>query len=131
MKIKFLFVSFFIFLSLSNAKSQTCNCIIDLDEIAKAKGKSLTAVALAYVLQSQPYMFPIVGGRKVEHLKDNIEALNISFSEEELKSLNSATAFDTGFPHNFIGQRSEDNFLLKNSGHYDYVQPQKPIPGHQ
>lgn len=102
-----------------------------LDKLAKAKGKSITAVALAYVLQRQPYMFPIVGGRRVEHLKDNIEALNISFSEEELSSLNSATEFDTGFPHNFIGQRSEDNFLLKNSGHYDYVQPAKPIPGHQ
>lgn len=30
-------------------------------------------VALAYVMQKTPYVFPVIGGRKVEHLKANIE----------------------------------------------------------
>jgi aryl-alcohol dehydrogenase-like predicted oxidoreductase len=34
-----------------------------------------SSVALAYCLARAPYVFPIVGGRKVEHLQDNIKAL--------------------------------------------------------
>ena len=38
-----------------------------LDEIAQELGlKSPTAVALAYLLAKAPYVFPLVGGRKVE-----------------------------------------------------------------
>lgn len=59
-------------------------------------------VALAYVMQKTPYVFPLVGGRKVEHLLANIEALDISLSEEQIKELESVIPFDLGFPHNFI-----------------------------
>ncbi|KAK0492975.1 hypothetical protein EDD18DRAFT_1357358 [Armillaria luteobubalina] len=31
-----------------------------------------TAIAIAYVMHRTPYVFPIIGGRKVEHLKANI-----------------------------------------------------------
>lgn len=98
-----------------------------LEKLGKAKGKSLSAVALAYVLQSQPYVFPIVGGRKVEHLKDNIEALTIHLSEAEIKDLHDAGQFDIGWPHNFIGQEPGGMFLIKSSGTYDWVEEPKAI----
>jgi len=44
-----------------------------LERLAKEKGTQITSVALAYVMRKAPYVFPIVGGRKVEHLKGNIE----------------------------------------------------------
>ena len=77
------------------------------NEVARAQGKqdgaiSITAVAIAYVLQKTPYVFPIVGGRKVEHLKQNIEALNIALSEEQVKELEETLPFDPGFPHTMI-----------------------------
>jgi aryl-alcohol dehydrogenase-like predicted oxidoreductase len=38
-----------------------------LAKIAEKNGiESVTAVALAYVMSKAPYVFPIVGGRKVE-----------------------------------------------------------------
>jgi len=75
-----------------------------LEEVAKQVGaKSITAVAIAYVMQKTPYVFPIVGGRKIEHLMDNIDALNIALSEEQVKYLESVLPFDLGFPTNFIG----------------------------
>lgn len=38
-----------------------------LSEIAEKHGlKSPTTIALAYVMNKAPYVFPIVGGRKVE-----------------------------------------------------------------
>jgi aryl-alcohol dehydrogenase-like predicted oxidoreductase len=59
-------------------------------------------VAIAYVLQKTPYVFPIIGGRKVEHLKQNIQALDISLSPEQIQRIDNAKPFDLGFPLNFI-----------------------------
>lgn len=47
-------------------------------------------------------MFPIIGGRKVEHLLANIEGLGIKMSEEHIIAIENATPFDKGFPPNLI-----------------------------
>ena len=62
----------------------------------------LLAVAIAYVMQKTPYVFPIIGGRKVEHLHANIEALDITLSEEHIDEIENAHPFDIGFPHNMV-----------------------------
>ncbi|KAL8668018.1 MAG: hypothetical protein Q9168_007106, partial [Polycauliona sp. 1 TL-2023] len=56
-----------------------------LARIAKQKGEgvSITSVALAYAMRKTPYLFPIVGGRKVEHLKANVEALELELEDSE------------------------------------------------
>lgn len=59
-------------------------------------------VAIAYLMQKTPYVFPIVGGRKVEHLIQNLEALDISLSDEQIKYLESIVPFDLGFPSSHI-----------------------------
>ena len=59
-------------------------------------------VAIAYVLHKTPYVFPIIGGRKVEHLKQNIQALNVSLSPEQICRIDNAKPFDIGFPLNMI-----------------------------
>ncbi|KAF9058967.1 hypothetical protein BDP27DRAFT_1239720, partial [Rhodocollybia butyracea] len=48
-------------------------------KVAKDIGaRSISAAATAYVVQKMPYEFPIIGGRKIENLKDNIEALDLT-----------------------------------------------------
>jgi hypothetical protein len=56
-------------------------------------------VAIAYLMQKYPYVFPIVGGRKVEHLQANLEALEISLGPEQITYLESIVPFDKGFPY--------------------------------
>ena len=75
-----------------------------LEEIANRKGKNtlITSVALAYVMHKVPYVFPIIGGRKVDHLKGNIDALGIKLSQEEIDEIDSVEPFDVGFPMNFL-----------------------------
>ena len=53
-------------------------------------------------MQKTPYVFPIVGGRKVEHLNDNIEALSIALTPEQIAFIESILPFDSGFPSNFV-----------------------------
>lgn len=75
-----------------------------LAKVASEHGiESVTAIALAYVLAKAPRVFPIVGGRKVEHLKDNIRALSIKLTDAQIEYLESVKPFGVGFPHDFIG----------------------------
>jgi aryl-alcohol dehydrogenase-like predicted oxidoreductase len=103
-----------------------------LEAVAKRKNTIITSVAQAYVMHKTPYVFPIVGGRTVDHLKANIEALNLSLSEEDIKEIESAVPFDHGFPMSFayLGQTPDhpgEVFLLNMGGTTDYVPEQKPI----
>jgi diketogulonate reductase-like aldo/keto reductase len=59
-------------------------------------------VAIAYLLRKTPYVFPILGGRKVEHLKQNIRALDVLLSPEQIHHIDDAKPFDLGFPHTVV-----------------------------
>lgn len=74
-----------------------------LEEVAKKYDTAITSVALAYVMHKAPYVFPIVGGRKMEHLKGNIEALGLALETEDMDEIEGAAEFDIGFPLNFLG----------------------------
>lgn len=56
-------------------------------------------MAIAYHLHKTPYVFPIVGGRSVANLQKNIEALEITLSQEQMAFLESVLPFDVGFPN--------------------------------
>lgn len=113
-----------------------------LEEVATAKGTLITSVALAYVMHKAPYVFPIVGGRKVEHLKGNIEALGLELTEQEIDEIDAASAFDIGFPMSMLfefmsGKKyntrmtTADVGLLKFAGNIDAVANPAPIKPHK
>ncbi|KAJ4486863.1 aryl-alcohol dehydrogenase [Lentinula lateritia] len=78
-----------------------------LEKLAAEIGvKNISALAIAYVLHKAPYMFPIIGGRKVEHLHSNLEALEISLSKEQMNYLDDLKAFDKGYPSDALGDPS-------------------------
>jgi aryl-alcohol dehydrogenase-like predicted oxidoreductase len=62
------------------------------------------SVAIAYLMQKTPYVFPLIGGRKIEHLLANIEALNTGLSSKQMSSIESITdkTFDLGFPDSMV-----------------------------
>ena len=98
-----------------------------LDKIGKTKNVSLTQIALAYVMAKQPYIFPIVGVRKIEHLQDNIAGLAVHLNEEEIKEIDESYDFELGFPHDFIAQHPSQNVLLQLFGHCDWVEREKSL----
>ena len=53
-------------------------------------------------MQKAPFVFPIIGGRKVEQLLANLEALDILLSDDHLEYLESVIPFDLGFPSSMI-----------------------------
>lgn len=76
-----------------------------LERIASRPGsESIQQIALAYIRSKAPNVFPIVGGRKVSHLEDNIKALDVVLTKEEISSIDSLQQFEPGFPLDFIGE---------------------------
>ena len=65
-------------------------------------------------MQKTPYVFPIVGGRKVEHLVANLEALDLTLEDEHIKYLESILPFDFGFPYSaFVSSQYLTSSLLE------------------
>ncbi|KAJ7443189.1 NADP-dependent oxidoreductase domain-containing protein [Mycena galericulata] len=91
-----------------------------LEKVASEVGaKSISAVAIAYVMQKVPYCFPIIGGRKVEHLMANVGALDIALSPEQIEFLENVFPFDAGFPNSMIGDGSKPNRFMSLAGAFD------------
>lgn len=64
-----------------------------LEQIGVEKGGATPAqIALAWVLAQKPWIVPIPGSRKLEHLDDNLGALDIKLTTEDLESIKSAMA---------------------------------------
>jgi len=103
-----------------------------LEGIAERNKTHLTSVALAYVMQKQPYVFPIVGGRTVDHLKQNLECLSIRLTEKDFEEIEGAIPFDPGFPNAFLyGPKIPQNpgqvWLMNVAGTTDYVPTPEPV----
>ncbi|CAL1697544.1 unnamed protein product [Somion occarium] len=109
----------------SEAQRQVC---LALEKVAEEVGaKSITAVAIAYVMQKIPYVFPIIGGRKVEHLYQNLEALDIALTANHIDYLESILPFDRGFPYNRFGDGSSYERWWNTAGCFDKWPAQEPI----
>ncbi|KAF5498451.1 Norsolorinic acid reductase B [Colletotrichum fructicola] len=110
-----------------------------LERVANAKGASLTDVALAYVTHKAPFVFPIVGGRKLSHIEGNIKGLGTSLNEEDIRMIERSHDFDPGFPHTFLSGTSlfgglprgayhpGDVWLTKLMGNFDWVEATQAI----
>ncbi|KIP07809.1 hypothetical protein PHLGIDRAFT_127405 [Phlebiopsis gigantea 11061_1 CR5-6] len=101
---------------------------LELEKVATDIGaKSITSVAIAYLMQKAPYVFPIIGGRKVEHLYQNLEALELSLSSEQIKALDDIVPFNKGFPFSNFGDGSDYNALFKSAGYFEKWPKQEAI----
>jgi len=93
--------------------------------------ESVTTIALAYVRAKVPNVFPIIGGRKVEHLHDNIKALSIKLTKEQVEFLESHTKFDVGFPMNFVGNDAgitgQSGPITAGLAKIEYITDNKPF----
>jgi len=98
-----------------------------LEKVAKQLGTQITSVALAYVMHKTTHVFPIVGGRTVEHLKGNIAALKLRLDESQIKEIESAVEFDPGFPHSMLGSSAKTNPFIGGAGWLDHVDNLQPI----
>ena len=65
--------------------------VIDLlDRIAAQKNATPAQIALAWLLAQKPWIVPIPGSRKLERLDENLGAVSVHLSEEDLNGIDAA-----------------------------------------
>ena len=103
-----------------------------LAKVAAEHGiESVTAIALAYVLSKAPNVFPLVGGRRIEYLQDNIQALSIRLMDEQVRFLESVKPLDVGYPYNMLGEEprvtGHESMALAPAGKISFVKHPRAI----
>lgn len=61
-----------------------------LESIGAKKGATPTQIALAWLLAQKPWIVPIPGSRRIKHLEDNLGAINIELTPEDLIEIDTA-----------------------------------------
>ncbi len=73
--------------------------VIDLlKEMAEAKGGSVAQLAIAWLLYQPQVTSVILGAKRLEQLEDNLGAVSIEFSPEELQKLDEASRLPVEYP---------------------------------
>jgi aryl-alcohol dehydrogenase-like predicted oxidoreductase len=70
-------------------------------QVATQLGRSSAQIALAWLLHRPEPIIPIIGTRKIPQLHDNLAALEVKLSSDQLRVLDEASAISLGFPHEF------------------------------
>jgi aryl-alcohol dehydrogenase-like predicted oxidoreductase len=75
-------------------------------EVAGELGVTPSQVAIAWTTHRSTAVLPIVGARRVDQLRDNLGALDVTLTPDLAARLDEATGFSPGFPTEFIDQTS-------------------------
>jgi aryl-alcohol dehydrogenase-like predicted oxidoreductase len=76
-----------------------------LARIAKRRETTQAATALAWLLAKPVVSTVIVGARTVEQLDENLRAMDVKLSSDEVKELDDASAPGWEYPYDFIGRQ--------------------------
>ena len=63
-----------------------------LGEIAKRKKATLAQIALAWLLAQKPWIVPIPGTTKLDRLEENVEAVEIELTRDDLREIESTAS---------------------------------------
>ncbi len=70
--------------------------------IARETGRTASQVALRWVNQKPAVTAAIIGASKPHQVEDNLGAVGWSLTEDQMRRLDEASAFDPGYPYTFI-----------------------------
>ena len=88
-----------IYKSINNENLRIAGEVIN---VAEEIGKTPSQVALNWVRQQRGVIIPIIGAKTEKQLKDNLECLNFTLSENHMTQLSETSKIDMGFPHDFL-----------------------------
>lgn len=81
-------------------------------DIAAELGCEPSHVALNWVRAQAPHIIPIIAGRNVHQIEDNLAALNHSLPAAQLAQLHEISQIELGFPHEFLAGEAVRNMFF-------------------
>lgn len=83
--------------------------IIDVMEpIAKSKNVSVAQIALAWLLHQPAVTSVIIGAKNIEQLTQNLNAVDVQFTEDELKNLDEVSKLTKEYPAWMLERQGHD-----------------------
>ena len=73
-----------------------------VQQVADEIGGTPSQVALAWIRAQSPALIPIIAGRRVSQIIDNLACLDIALSGEQLRQLDAISRTPRGFPLDFL-----------------------------
>lgn len=73
-------------------------------KVAAELGTTPSRAAVAWTLRNPAVTAPIVGARTVAQLEDNLGALDVDLTDEQVAVLDAVSAVDLGFPDDFLAR---------------------------
>jgi aryl-alcohol dehydrogenase-like predicted oxidoreductase len=70
--------------------------------VAQELERTPAQVALAWTLLNPIVTSPIIGARTLAQFQDNVRALDVEFSGDQIERLQEVSRIDMGFPHQFL-----------------------------
>jgi aryl-alcohol dehydrogenase-like predicted oxidoreductase len=89
-------------LATGRLSERTLGIAQQVQQCAQEIGRSPSQVALAWTLLNPAVVSPIIGVRTLQQFEDNIDALSVELSTEQIATLDAASRVEMGFPHDMI-----------------------------
>lgn len=95
-------------------KERAWNVIDALRPIAEAHETSTARIALAWLLSREAVTSVIVGAKRIDQLEDNIAAAALTLTEDELRSLDTASVLPPEYPGWMVDTQGADRLGALN-----------------
>jgi len=89
-------------------KDRAWKCVDAMREIGKKKDVSVAQIALAYILHKPFVTTVIIGAKNTEQLDDNLSAVKVTLSADEIKTLDDVSALPGEYPGWMLARQSAE-----------------------
>jgi aryl-alcohol dehydrogenase-like predicted oxidoreductase len=86
-------------------KDRAWKCVEAMREVGEAHGVSVARVALGWLLAKPQVMSIIIGAKSLEQLDDNLAAVDLTLSPEEIARLDEVSALPAEYPGWMLGRQ--------------------------
>lgn len=98
-------------------KDRAFRVIDAMRPIAKSHGVSVARVAIAWLLHREPVTSVIIGAKNTEQLNDNVAAVDLKLTGEQMAVLEKVSALPSEYPAWMVDRLSADRLGLLNPSH--------------
>lgn len=88
-------------------KDRAFDCVDEMSDVAKAHKVSVARIALAWLLHQKAVTSVIIGAKNVDQLEDNLGAVDVKLSDDELERLDKVSALPPEYPGWMIARQNE------------------------
>ncbi len=89
-------------------KEKAFDIVDELKGMAKEKNVSVAQLSLAWLLHQQVVSTVIIGAKKMEQLEDNLKAVEVTFTMDELQKLDEVSELSPEYPGWMVDFQSAD-----------------------